>query len=280
MNPVQIKSYVSRVCQMRTGMLIPLAFMLVSVVSGCHSYCVARHDITDDLNTAVIAMAKEKSLMLTRGDTVAALHRVQQLTHGPLIYKVSGVNFRNPVLNDSAYIALALLDKSDGGDAPVVRSCKIVTDSIMLMPDNARDGLSIRMQGFAECSVASVLMASDLTFSALFFLFSILTMVGMFVWRAKAVGNSDAGRFMTFDEVSSVAGIRLTPMQRRFAQLLFDAPGRKVDKSTLCFILWDGKSNAEESLYTLVRRTKKALAGSGVEIICNRGESYELHVNF
>ena len=67
-------------------------------------------------------------------------------------------------------------------------------------------------------------------------------------------------------------------MQRQLVQMLLDAPGRKVDKQTLCCALWGNKSNAEESLYTLVRRTKSALAEANAEIVCNRGESYELRI--
>ena len=74
-------------------------------------------------------------------------------------------------------------------------------------------------------------------------------------------------------------GIKLTPMQRQFAQLLLDAPEMRVDKATLCSALWGNKSNAEESLYTLVRRTKTALSVANIEIICNRGESYELRIS-
>ena len=79
--------------------------------------------------------------------------------------------------------------------------------------------------------------------------------------------------------VIDMKAIKLTPMQRQLTQMLLDAPDRKVDKSTLCATLWGNKSNAEESLYTLVRRTKTALAAAGVEIVCNRGESYELRIN-
>ena len=53
----------------------------------------------------------------------------------------------------------------------------------------------------------------------------------------------------------------------------------RVDKATLCSTLWGNKSNAEESLYTLVRRTKTALAAANIEIICNRGDSYELRIS-
>ena len=73
--------------------------------------------------------------------------------------------------------------------------------------------------------------------------------------------------------------IKLTPMQRQFAQMLLEAPEMRVNKTTLCLALWGNKSNAEESLYTLVRRIKTALAEANIEIICNRGESYELRIN-
>ncbi|MDE7467242.1 MAG: helix-turn-helix domain-containing protein, partial [Muribaculaceae bacterium] len=63
------------------------------------------------------------------------------------------------------------------------------------------------------------------------------------------------------------------------AQMLLDAPDMRVDKRYLCESLWGNKSNAEESLYTLVKRTKIALAQANMEIVCNRGESYELRIN-
>lgn len=68
-------------------------------------------------------------------------------------------------------------------------------------------------------------------------------------------------------------------MQRQFAQMLLDAPDMRVDKTAICTSLWGNKSNAEESLYTLVRRTKTALASANIEIICNRGESYQLRIS-
>lgn len=68
-------------------------------------------------------------------------------------------------------------------------------------------------------------------------------------------------------------------MQRQLTQMLLDAPDMRVDKRTLCETLWGNKSNAEESLYTLVRRTKATLADVNIGIICNRGDSYELRIN-
>ena len=83
-------------------------------------------------------------------------------------------------------------------------------------------------------------------------------------------------RVVAVPATPTLDGIKLTPMQRQLAQMLLDAPDMKVDKRTLCEALWNNKSNAEESLYTLVRRTKTALSNANMEIICNRGDSYEL----
>lgn len=103
-------------------------------------------------------------------------------------------------------------------------------------------------------------------------------MAGMFVWSRKESETPET-ELIAVPATPSLDGVKLTPMQRRFAQMLLDAPDMKVDKRVLCETLWDNKSNAEESLYTLVRRTKNALAEANIEIVCNRGDSYELRVN-
>ena len=258
---------------LRYGMFIPLALMLASVISCCFSYSKAKQNIANDLNDAMLALANENSELWTRPDTIAAIRQMYETTHKPLIYEASDVNFRNTSLKDEAYFTLALVDKKKV--APKIRETKIASDSIMLVPESATDGLAIKVQGFADCSMASVFSASDQTLPGILFSLSILSMSGMFVWRKRMAEIPDAG-VVAVPATPTLDGIKLTPMQRQFAQMLLDAPDMKVDKRTLCETLWDNKSNAEESLYTLVRRTKTALAKANMEIICNRGDSYEL----
>lgn len=260
---------------LRYGMFIPLALMLASVISCCFSYSKAKQNITNDLNDAILALANENSELWTRPDTIAAIRQMYEATHKPLIYEASDVNFRNKSLKDEAYFTLALVDKKN--IAPKIRENKIASDSIMLVPECATDGLVIKVQGFADCSMASVFSASDQTLPGILFSLSILSLIGMFVWRKRTSVMSQAG-VVVVPSTPTLDGIKLTPMQRQFAQMLLDAPDMKVDKRTLCEALWDNKSNAEESLYTLVRRTKTALSKVNMEIICNRGDSYELHI--
>lgn len=260
---------------LRYGMFIPLALMLASVISCCFSYSKAKQNIANDLNDAMFALANENSELWTRPDTIAAIRQMYEATHKPLIYEASDVNFRNTALKDEAYFTLALVDKKN--IAPKIRENKIASDSIMLVPECATDGFAIKVQGFADCSMASVFSASDQTLPGILFSFSILSLTGMFVWRKRTPVMSQAG-VVAVPATPTLDGIKLTPMQRQFAQMLLYAPDMKVDKRTLCEALWDNKSNAEESLYTLVRRTKTALAKANMEIICNRGDSYELRI--
>lgn len=261
---------------LRYGMFIPLALMIASVISCCFSFSDARQNISDDLNDAMFAFAKENSELWTRPDTVAAIRQMYETTHKPLIYQASDVNFRNTSLKDEAYFTLALVDKKN--TAPKIRGNKIASDSIMLVPERTADGLAIQVQGFADCSMASIFIASDQTLPGILFSLSILSMASMFIWKRRKQ-NLPASALISPPVSPSLDGLRLTPMQRQFAQMLLDAPEMKVDKRILCESLWGNKSNAEESLYTLVRRTKNALAEANMEIICNRGDSYELRVN-
>ena len=271
---------------LRYGMLVPLALMIASVVSSCLSYSNAKTSIANDLNDAMIALVHENSELWTRQDTITALRKKHEATRKPLIYQASDLNFRNSVLKDQAYFTLALVDEKR--TAPKLQGNKIASDSIMLVPERAVDGVAIQVQGFADCSMVSVFAASDQTLPSVLFALSILSMAGMFLLPRKVIGLPIALQETELPEMAGIPlhstehildGIKLTPMQRRFARMLLEAPDMRVDKATLCSALWDNKSNAEESLYTLVRRTKTALAETDIEIICNRGESYELRVS-
>ena len=85
---------------LRYGMLIPLALMIASVVSCCISFSNAKQNIVNDLNDAMLALANENSEVWTRQDTIAALRKMHETTHKPLIYQASDVNFKNPILKD------------------------------------------------------------------------------------------------------------------------------------------------------------------------------------
>ena len=213
---------------LRYGMFLPMVLMIASVVSGCFSYSNAKRNIASDLNDAILALANENSKIWTRQDTIAALRKMHEITHKPLIYQASDVNFKNPTLKDEAYFTLALVDKKKA--APKIQGNKIASDSIMLVPERATDGFAIQIQGFADCSMASVFAASDLTLPGILFMLSILSMTSMFVWRRKEIEIPEMELAPANSAINSLDGIKLTPMQRQFAQMLLDAPEMRVKK--------------------------------------------------
>lgn len=268
----------TRINSLRYGMFIPLALLIASLVSGCISYSDARKHIANELNDAIIALANENCGLWTDQDTIAALKHLHETTHQPLIFQASDIIFSNKALKDEAYFSLALIDRKNA--APKINGNKIVSDSIMLVPETATDGIAIQLQGFADCSIASVFAASDHTLPGTLFLFAILSVAHMFYWRHKTTGQCLTENINHATSTApALDNIKLTPMQRKLTQMLLEAPGMQVDKTTLCTSLWGNKINAEESLYTLVKRTKNALADTDIEIICNRGYSYELRIN-
>lgn len=262
---------------LRYAMLVPMLFMIGSVISCCLSYSNARQNISEDLNEAILAFANENRELWTRQDTIAALRKIYEANNSPIIYQASDLNFRNPSLKEIAYFTIALIDRKNV--APRIQGNRIASDSVMLVPEMSVDGVAIQVQGFADCSMASLFAVSDHTLPGVLISLSVLSMASIFVWRRKENVEPKLELAPLSTSVLSLNDIKLTPMQRKFAQTLLDAPDMKVDKATLCDILWGNKDNAEESLYTLVRRTKTALSSSNFEIICNRGESYELRIN-
>lgn len=216
---------------LRYGMFIPLAFMIASAITCCLSYSNAKQDIANDLNEAMFALADENRELWTRPDTVAAIRQMYETTHKPLIYQASDINFRTPSLKDEAYFTLALVDKKISSHR--IGENKIASDSIMLMPQHTADGTAIQVQGFADCSMASVFSASDQTLPGILLSLSVLSMAGMFVWSRKE-SETPKTELIAVPATPSLDGVKLTPMQRRFAQMLLDAPDMKVDKRVLC----------------------------------------------
>lgn len=259
---------------LRRAMLVPAALLVASVVTCCLSYSHAREGMADDLNEAMMALARENAEVWTRQDTIAALRHLHAATRGPLICQASDVEFRHPALKEEAYFMLALVDGHNA--APKPRGSRIASDSIMLLPERGSDGTAVRLQGFADCSMASVFDASDQRLPGVLFTLAMLSMTSMLVWRKEVREGGGEDAVAGPSAAHALDGLRLTPMQRRFARMLVEAPDMRVDKAALCVALWGNKSNAEESLYTLVRRTKAVLADAGFEVVCNRGESYEL----
>lgn len=73
--------------------------------------------------------------------------------------------------------------------------------------------------------------------------------------------------------------VKLTPMQQQLMELFFRAPNHTLSKTEICETLWPKKEDANETLYTLIRRLKPIVEQhSNLKIEADRGKAYELKI--
>lgn len=83
----------------------------------------------------------------------------------------------------------------------------------------------------------------------------------------------ESGTFLADDGTQ----LRLTPMQRQLMEMFFRSPSHTLSKQDICNTLWPKKPDANDTLYTLIRRLKPVIEGqSQLKIESDRGKSYRL----
>ena len=73
--------------------------------------------------------------------------------------------------------------------------------------------------------------------------------------------------------------IKLTPMQQQLMEMFFRSDSHLLTKTEICDALWPKKDDANDTLYTLIRRLKPIIEEHTDLIIeSDRGRAYELKV--
>lgn len=149
-----------------------------------------------------------------------------------------------------------------------------------------RDGrLETKLVAEANCSFATTFMLSDQKASGS------LLMVGMFwllgsLWYVRrnrpaliVQGLSYGGIVLNNDKFMTLSGeqIHLTPMQHSLLEMFMTADTHTLSKQEICDRLWPKKPDANDTLYTLIRRIKPIIeTNSDLKIESERGKSYSL----
>ena len=73
--------------------------------------------------------------------------------------------------------------------------------------------------------------------------------------------------------------VKQTPMQQQLMEMLWKSPTHQLSKTEICNTLWPKKPDANETLYTLIRRLKPIIEQhSDLKIEADRGKSYGLTI--
>lgn len=235
------------------SIIVLLTIIGGAVAAGRHGYNSTRADIVADMDQALEqTLAKKQEAWITP-DTIADYR-----SH----LKIAG-------LRRSSVIYYAMDARQDG-----------LQSRTMTWHDGK--GKSLRFQGYANISLASVFAMSDQRPTMLLSIAAVLwAAFSVMYFRRQHKGMVVVGglmmdcanqRFLTLnkDDVS------LTTMQERLLQMFFAAENHQLGKQQICDELWPKKPDASDTLYTLIRRIKPILADKGLAIRTSRGKDYFL----
>ena len=147
--------------------------------------------------------------------------------------------------------------------------------------------LETKLVAEANCGFVATFMMSDQKASGSLLMVGMLWLLGSlwYVRRNKpeliAQGLSYGGIVYNNDKFMTQSGeqIRLTPMQHSLLKMFITADTHTLSKQEICDRLWPKKPDANDTLYTLIRRIKPIIeAHSTLKIESDRGKSYSLKI--
>ena len=262
-----------------------LALMLTSLLAGRHNYHVTRNEITADLNQALALTLLEKKDPIVTQDTIRAYKQLRRTSGGQVLIAVSDERFcrhlKNRRLKETSFLTFDVVDKEYQGGSTDEQA--IYSDTLMIR--NGHAGETLALKGYTRLSAAAVFGMSDQRLPAGLMAAAILWAIGSMLYLRKrekenlfgGLTYSDADdRFYGVDHMP----IRFTPMQQQLMRLFWQSPSHSISKEEICATLWPKKDDANDTLYTLIRRLKPIVEEhTRLKIVADRGRNYSLEIN-
>lgn len=151
-----------------------------------------------------------------------------------------------------------------------------------------------KFKAYARCSEATIFSLSDQRPATILWVMTVFW--AMFIWYRRrhsidsvpilALSSADNsygglkysevdGRFYAADG----SPVQFTPMQSQLMELFFHSPSYSLTKTEICDALWPKKPDANDTLYTLIRRLKHVIEQhSDLKIESDRSKAYHLKI--
>ncbi len=158
----------------------------------------------------------------------------------------------------------------------------------------AVDTHSRQFKAYAHCSEATIFSLSDQRLAALLWILTGLwAMFLCFSEKSRvksekfatAIPSPDVFGGLTYLETegrfyaADGSHVQLTPMQHQLMEMFFHSPSHSLSKTEICEALWPKKPDANDTLYTLIRRLRPIIEQhSNLKIESDRSKSYKLTV--
>ena len=222
-----------------------LFVMLMAVVSAITSYKTTCTRISEDVNNALALTKYQMPCDVVSADTIRCYRD----------------NITIAEIKETACLAMRTIRKGNRHETELIAE--------------------------ANCDFSTILMLSDQRASASLMLVGLLWLIGstVYIRRHKpeliVQGITYGGLIFSNDRFSNATGerIHLTPMQHTLLEMFLKSDDHTLTKQEICDRLWPKKPDANDTLYTLIRRIKPIIeANSNLKIESDRGRSYSLEV--
>ena len=292
-----------------------MCLFLSSLLAGHYSFREAQRAISDDLSQALFQTFREHKNSFVCRDTIRAYKQLQASADGQVMLAITDDKFKKYLqydeLKHGAYVSFGLFCRSE---VPTKKwepglwlfgESQIQSDTLFINDEQL--GETVMLKGISEPALATVLLISDQRLSLFLAFTSLLwALYSLSFYRKKrnqeldhrmevvsinSNSTIDAGllsgsltyggvRFSEMNDVfygSDGDVIHFTPMQQQLMRLFWEAPAHTLSKEVICAELWPKKEDANDTLYTLVRRLKPVLEEhTGLMLVADRGRSYSL----
>ena len=195
------------------------------------------------------------------------------------------------LVEDDMSQALALALDEQQSDVISADTIRVFNSHLQLdqLRGHAMLAVDTRQKGFrceAKCSAATIFSMSEQRPALVLWMTAMLWAVFCFYRRKQVIPMltgvqqygglnyaESEGRF--FDAEGQ--HVKLTPMQQQLMEMFFRSESHLLTKTEICDALWPKKEDANETLYTLIRRLKPIIEQhSDLKIEADRGKAYEL----
>lgn len=289
--------------QLQRNVLL-LAVMIMLAFSfgwGAHNYSLTRSKIKVSLNVALQQTMSRHAAKWLTADTLKAYTQIQAAMGNPVSVRAFDKTFAAALpfapLRSSSGIQVRLLPRNVRPSTDELSGDCLMSDTILWMSPAVQTASAVTpilvLRGYAHCPFWKVFLLSHPDGPIIVFCLSLLigSLMPLLLYRRRrkiqmsagviSVGNMSLSTIDScfYDEQHN--RIRLTPLQYSLMEMFFLSSSHYLCKAEICQSLWPGKDNADETLYTLVRRLKPIIeANSNLYIKTDRGRAYRLEKQY
>lgn len=292
----------ANLCPALTLLLLALSFSF-----GCHNYSEARDAVISDLNQALQHTVMKHSSSWMSRDSIQTYSKLQAILNGPVSLETTNRDFTDALsfhsLKKLAGIRIQIKKKDNQTftDSQLADGYLSSDTIVWLSPDvsaacNAGiDTMILSFRGYAYCPMTTIWEISHQSIPLILLFAAICSgaLSVLFHYKRKHATVSrplEDKSLITYGNLSLSCEencfydqlqnrLKLTPLQYALMEMFYLSSSHLLTKTDICQFLWPGKENAEETLYTLIRRLKSVLEeNSNLRITTDRGRAYILEV--